>query len=100
MVTGHPGFEEISSEPRPMPSRLRALTMAAVVGAAVVAGLLVGARTDVPERLGLTSDAGRTPVAVGAVEHVPSARLEPQFGLPVLNLTDARIEVSLAGVGG
>ena len=41
MVTGPPGFEEISSEPRPMPSRLRALTVAAVVGAAVVAGLLV-----------------------------------------------------------
>jgi len=74
--------------------------MAAVVVAAVVAGLFVGARTDVPTRLGLTSDAARSPVAVGAVEEVPIEYGGPQFSLPVLNLSDERIEVSLQSIGG
>lgn len=100
MVIDHSGFEEISPEPWPMPSRLRVLAMAAVVVAAAVAGLLVGARSDVPTWLGLTSDAARSPVAVGAVEELSTQYGGPQFSLPVLNLSDERIEVRLDSIGG
>ena len=79
-----------------------ALIAVALVG--LVVGALLGGRTDVLERIGVTQEDPETidaPISVGAVDTATDRDSdEAGFGLPVFNASDDAVDVSVAAVPG
>lgn len=76
----------------------------AVALAGLVVGALLGGRTDVLERIGVTEEDPETPaapVSVGAIETTADQDSgEPGFGLPVFNASDDEVDVTVTAVPG
>lgn len=103
-MTGPAGWEAtdvLSGGSENPPPRIKTLLLIVAAGC-LAAGLLVGATTDIPRRLGLSPELSRQPVAVGAIREdpIPAEVDGPRFMLPVFNSTDEEIEASIKDIAG